>query len=334
MNHLALTKLSMKLTSLKAFTFATLLCLVFSHPAVAEMVLFGIGPNQFSVEFVPIGNPGNAADTTGAPNPAGAVGYNYQMGKFEVSEDMITKFNASQSLQITIDTRGINKPATSVSWNEAARFTNWLNTSSGGFAAYKFTTSGVNDNIALWTPADTLDYDALNPFRSLRTNYVLPSVNEWYKSAYYDPSSATYFDFPTGSNTAPTAVSGGTAANTAVYGQSFAQGPADVNNAGGLSPYGIMGLGGNVLEWEETEFDLVNNSTSSSRDRRGGLWNSDSSILSSSFRNGFDPALESSSVGFRVASLSSTVVPEPSSLTLLSLTGVSGLLFRRHRLRK
>jgi predicted XRE-type DNA-binding protein len=33
------------------------------------------------------------------------------------------------------------------------------NTSSGGFAAYKFTTSGVNDNIALWTPADTLDYD-------------------------------------------------------------------------------------------------------------------------------------------------------------------------------
>ncbi|MEI6538751.1 MAG: hypothetical protein WCO86_04380 [Planctomycetota bacterium] len=49
-------------------------------------------------------------------------------------------------------------------------------------------------------------------------------------------------------NTAPTAVASGTDANTAVYdGQS---GPADVNLTGGLSPYGIMGLGGNVFEWE------------------------------------------------------------------------------------
>ena len=29
-------------------------------------------------------------------------------------------------------------------------------------------------------------------------------------------------------------------------GQSFAQGPADVTQAGGLSPCGVMGLGGNV----------------------------------------------------------------------------------------
>ena len=93
-------------------------------PSFAAVVSFGSGANQFNMEFVTIGNAGNAADTTGAPNPAGAVAYEYGIGKFEVSEDMITKFNASQSLQITKDTRGAAKPATSVSWNEAARFVN------------------------------------------------------------------------------------------------------------------------------------------------------------------------------------------------------------------
>ncbi|MFM7928550.1 MAG: hypothetical protein ACKO9Q_12650, partial [Pirellula sp.] len=103
----------------------------------AAVVSFGSNANQFNMEFVTIGNPGNAADTTGAPSPAGAVGYTYGIGKFEVSRDMITKFNASQSLQITLADmtsyggNGANKPATGVSWNEAARFVNWLNTSQG-----------------------------------------------------------------------------------------------------------------------------------------------------------------------------------------------------------
>lgn len=124
-------------------------------PSYAAVVSFGSGANQFNMEFVTICNPGNTADTTGVPNPAGAVGYTYGIGKFEVSRDMITKFNASQSLQISLQDmtsfggNGANKPATGVSWNEAARFVNWLNTSTAGFAAYKFTSGGVNDNIAL-----------------------------------------------------------------------------------------------------------------------------------------------------------------------------------------
>ena len=45
-------------------------------PSCAAVVSFGSGVgNTFNMEFVTIGNPGNAADTTGAPNPAGAVGY-------------------------------------------------------------------------------------------------------------------------------------------------------------------------------------------------------------------------------------------------------------------
>ena len=298
----------------------------------AGVVSFGSGLNQFQMEFVTIGNPGNAADTTGSPNPAGAVGYEYRIGKFEVSEEMINKFNASQSLQITMNSRGTNKPATNVSWNEAARFVNWLNTSTGGYAAYKFTSGGVNDNIALWTTSDALDYQAANPYRSKRATYVLPSYNEWYKAAYYNPSSSTFYDFPSGSNDAPVPVTSGTAANTAVYGYSFAQGPADVTQAGGLSPYGVMGLGGNVYEWEESSFDLTNSGVSFGRGIRGGVWNDVTDFLSSSSRiGGLDPSSEYNILGFRVADLSSSAgeVPEPGMMLIWTMFGLCGLFVKR-----
>ena len=44
-------------------------------PSIAAVVSFGSGANQFQMEFVTIGDPGNAADFTGSPNPAGSVGY-------------------------------------------------------------------------------------------------------------------------------------------------------------------------------------------------------------------------------------------------------------------
>jgi hypothetical protein len=64
---------------------------------------FGTGTNAFTMTFVPIGNPGNAADTTGNPNPAGSVGYHYNMGKYEVSRDMINKANAAGNLGIILE---------------------------------------------------------------------------------------------------------------------------------------------------------------------------------------------------------------------------------------
>jgi formylglycine-generating enzyme required for sulfatase activity len=304
----------------------------------AGIVTFGTGANQFQMEFVTIGNPGNAADTTGNPTPAGAVAYEYEIGKFEVSRDIITKYNAefgtSNNLEIDMYfLMGISKPAIGISWNEAARFVNWLNTNTGGFAAYNFTTGGVNDDIAVWTAADTLDYDAANPYRSKRATYVLPSYNEWYKAAYYNPNDSNYYDFPNGSNTAPTAVASGTLDNTAVYNQTFAQGPADVNQAGGLSPYGVMGLAGNAFEWEESSLDLANSSNSSSRGIRGGLWyNNFSNNLSSSSRNGIRPSTVSSIIGFRVVSLSSSApppVPEPSMMVIGTLFGLGGLMAKR-----
>ena len=121
--------------------FASLILAVVAFSTIVNLAhadTFGSGANTFNIEFVTIGNPGNAADTTGEPNPAGSVPTPIDMGKFEISEQMIDKANALGGLGITKDTRGADKPATSMSWNEAARFVNWLNTSSGSTPAYKF----------------------------------------------------------------------------------------------------------------------------------------------------------------------------------------------------
>jgi len=315
---------------MKTTTALAFLSLAFSCATIACADTFGSGANTFDIEFVSIGNHGNAADTTGIPNPAGSVADPYRIGKFEISEQMIAKANALGGLGITKDTRGPDKPATSVSWNEAARFVNWLNTSTGSTPAYKFALQpgeggySSNANIQLWDPSD-LGYNANNLYRNSLARYFLPSVDEWYKAAYYNPASGIYYDYPTGSDSAPTPVASGTAAGTAVYnGQA---GPADITLAGGLSPYGTMGQGGNVWEWEETDFDLVNGPDSSSaRGVRGGVWSGDSSRLSSSDRNGDSPASGSSSIGFRVAS-----IPEPTTTCLGALGMVAVLWWRRRR---
>ena len=322
-------------------------------PSVAGVVTFGgSGAGQsFQMDFVSIGNPGNAADTTGVPNPAGRVDRTYDINTFEVSRAMITAYNANSGVVgITMQDmsasgsnnggNGVDRPATGITWNEAARFVNWLNIQKGFAPAYKYTNNAVATNLTPWTAADTLDYDASNPYRSKRSNFFLPSFNEWYKAAYYDPSAngglGGYWDYANGSNTAPTAVAGGTTENTAVYGQTAAQGPADVKNAGGLSPYRVMGLGGNVFEWEESSMDLANSSGSSPRAFRGGDW-VNPIALTSSYRGNSDiflPSLEDNEVGFRVASYNSdAVVPEPSMMVIGMVFGLGGLAAKR-RLKK
>jgi hypothetical protein len=289
---------------------------------------FGSGANSFDIDFVTIGNPGNVADSTGDPNPAGAVSYSYRIGTYEIPEDAVRKANAQSVLEgnplgITLDTRGPNKPATSLSWFEAAKFVNWLNTNTGNTPAYKFDASG---NFQLWQSGDP-GYDAGNLFRNKLAHYFLPSDDEWYKAAFYDPIAGHYWDYPTGSDTAPTPVAFGTAPGTAVYQQ---DGPADVMLAGGLSPYGSLGQAGNVLEWEETESDLVNDNPSAERGVRGGAWIHTITTLdiSSAFRNHASPGGMPTNAGFRIASS----VPEPATL-FLELPGLLAFLVRSRRKR-
>jgi hypothetical protein len=313
--------------NMKLILTVTLLALGY-QTASAQLVTesFGSGDNAFTMDFVTIGNPGNAADTTGSPNPAGSVAYIYNLGKHEVSRDMITKANAAGSLGITLydmssyGGNGVNRPATGVGWYEAAKYVNWLNTSTGGTAAYKFDGSG---NFQLWSEGDA-GYNAGNLFRNSLAKFVIASSNEWYKGAY-GKADGSWSNFPNGTDSTPTAVAGGTAANTAVYnGQS---GPADITSAGGLSPWETMGQGGNVWEWMETAYDGSNNTVGDieSRELRGGSWGSGSRYLDASFRGQGSPSAEFSGIGFRVAS-----VPEPSSFSLLAI-GLGGLALVRRR---
>ena len=290
---------------------------------------FGTGDNVFEIEFVTIGDPDNPADTTGDPNPAGAVPYVYRIGKYEISEQMINKANAASAesgtaLGITIDERGPDKPATRASWFEAAQFVNWLNTSSGSTPAYKFDQNG---DFQLWAPGDP-GYDPDNLFRNRGAFYFLPSVDEWYKAAFFDPVTDTWYDYPNGSDEPPIPVASGTDPNTAVFDQTYLQGPADVILAGGMSPFGTVGQAGNVAEWDETEVDLVNDDPQEHRGFRGSAWlpvSGDPTSLSSSFRHYINlPSRSVGDLGFRVAS-----VPEPRSLWLLAV-GVLATVFGRN----
>ncbi len=294
------------------------------NSSTAHADTFGSGDNTFEIEFVTIGDAGNAPDTTGDPNPAGAVAYEYRMGKYEISEAMIDAANAiaadaGDPLGITHDNRGPNKPATRVSWFEAAQFVNWLNTSKGSTPAYKFDDQGV---FQLWEPSDP-GYDSENRFRNTEAQYFLPSAGEWYKAAFYDPVSDQFFDYPNGSDTAPLPVASGTDPNTAVWNQRI--GPADVMLAGGPSPFGTVGQGGNVFEWQEGPLNGVLDEIPEPDLRviRGTAWNlviSPQGMSSSAGRGDRIASFPGNSIGFRVA-----FAPEPSALGLLIL-GVSSLL--------
>ncbi len=167
-----------------------------------------------------------------------------------------------------------------------------------------------------------------DPFRNAATHYFLPSENEWYKAAYHknDGVTADYWSYATGSDTAPTAVTSGTTPGTAVYDQPAGQGPAAVDQSGGLSPYGIQGQTGNVYQWMETDYsDPGNGDSSGDRGIRGGIWFNSSTLLQSSSRDS-NASGSSGGIGFRVAS-----VPEPSCAVLILSAGVVRLARRRHR---
>ncbi|MGA2797864.1 MAG: SUMF1/EgtB/PvdO family nonheme iron enzyme, partial [Thermoguttaceae bacterium] len=244
------------------------------------------GTTTVTMDFVTIGNPGNAGDTTALPNPCGAVAYTYYIGKYEVTAD---QWAAVRAADHNVGNGGMwsgSQPTADTSWYEAAKFCNWLTTGSAATGVYSFTGSITNPT-------------GVTINRSYRNEagmaYFLPTEDEWYKAAYYDGSAGIYYDYPTGSNSVPDGIDyPGDTAFDAVFDDGYNQGhPNAVTNAGVASPYGTIGQAGNVWEWEETAID-------SSRGLRGGAWldYSDDVATWCRYIGGIDPTDERGAIGF------------------------------------
>jgi formylglycine-generating enzyme required for sulfatase activity len=149
----------------------------------------------------------------------------------------------------------------------------------------------------------------------------LPNENEWYKAAYYNPATNSFFLYPTSSNTAPTAEAPPGGSNSANYYYPFRAGNlTDVGAyTGTTSPVGAFDMGGNVIQWNET---LIG---SSSRGVRSGAFSSfGSGDLLSSTRTAGPPQDGFDSAGFRVAS-----IPKPSTELMAMMSAMLICLSRK-----
>ncbi len=324
-------------------------------PIAAALLLWSM-PQAVGVtiNWVPVGNADNAGDVQ-LGGTFGAVAYDYSIDKYDVTNSQYVEFlnakdpNGTSPLQLynsnmsnpsyggiaynsgadsgskySVMSGDGNHPVNYVTWFDTLRFANWLNNGQGNGD----TESGAY-SLQGGTPTPT---NANSITREAGATIFLPSEDEWYKAAYYDPrttaqggppSDSHYWQYGTSSNTAPTASSPTALANHANYSTAVGN-LTDVGAySGTTSPYGAFDMAGDVWQWNEA---LI---TGHDRGLRGGSFLYDSGSLRSADRNGDDvPSVEYNFVGFRVAS-----VPEPSTAVLAAF-GLAGLIawgWRRRR---
>jgi len=293
---------------------------------------FGSGANQFTLDFTTVGNTNQAADlATGYGN----VPYTYAMGAYDISQNQLNAAAANGLQGVPGGAYSGDQPASDVSWYQAAAFINWLNTSKGYSPAYDLTYSSGAYSMTLWQSGQA-GYDPSNPFRNSQAVYVLPSVDEYYKAAFGLSDGSGYTLYADGSNTVPTAVASGTNAGTAVYNNSgILARPASVFEAGGLSSYGTMGQVGNIFLMTETSTNGVNTNAADPRIVRGAFWESQASILPSTYSGYYSDvtATNIDTLGFSVAKITSNV-PEPSTYALFGLGALALIVAYRRKVSK
>jgi len=286
---------------------------------------FGTGGNQFTVDFVDIGNAGNAtdADPHVSRNGYGAVSYNYRMGKYEVTIDQFAKAYAADSRigngnedywNTGGRTVGVGAPASNVTAYETMKFCNWLTTGDAYAGSYQFNGSGVLTGID----------------RSYRNvsglAYVLPTEDEWYKAAYYKPvNDGTYSLYANGSDSAWPTYGTTEGWNYSLPGI----GPASPEvmwetGFGGEEQNGTYDMMGNVWEWTESAYDGTLDDMTETRASRGGTAAASVTGLRSSNRNSLSALHFAKTIGFRVA-----VIPEPSSIVMIGLVSGCAVFIRR-----
>jgi formylglycine-generating enzyme required for sulfatase activity len=311
---------------------------VTSTVCFASLLAASATAQLITIDTVAVGDAGNAPDNTGL----GAVSYEYEIGTFEVTNSQYTAFlnavaatdphslyntgmdtsvhggitraGTSGSFTYSVKTGFENKPVNFVSFWDSARFANWLSNGqgSGGTETGVYDLGGVSD-----PPNGSVTRDTSFGFGTMSEVWVVPSLDEWYKAAYYNGSGG-YFEHPTQSNTAPTSTSpNSTNPNSAnIFG-----GPVGtVTDVGGYtladSPYGTFDQAGNVWEWSDTIAGV-------GRQQAGASWLNSATAASQNPFPFIDPtpSRDFVDIGFRV----SNFAPIPESSAYAAIVGLLGL---------
>ena len=295
--------------------------------SAAQGDYFGTGGNAFASDFVTI------SSSTNPTGGYGIVGNDYRMGTYEITNAQWNKFVAAYgtvtgdpatAYNQNPDWTGTNVPTNRVSWYEAAQMINWLNTSRGHHAAYKFTGQGTsNYAFDTWNAAEAVG--GTNLYRHKDAFYYMPTEDEWVKAAYWNGTTIqTYANASPGD-----LVSGVPDLAKWNYSPSAGSEPWDVGS-GTEELNGTRNMMGNIWEWIESPHSDISYGDGSYRGLRGGSYYDSiyvpGNLLASSDRGYRYPDRESGYIGFRIAS----EVPEPCSLGLLALGGLA-LVRRRKR---
>jgi sulfatase modifying factor 1 len=353
--------------------FATLMTVFFTTSSFAQLVNY---------ELVPIGDPGNAPDTTGY----GAVNYEYQIGKYEVTIGQYAAFlnavaktdpyglwNGGMSPDLDWSTGGhrtgiqregvsgsfsyspvgpsgetygqstSERPISFLNWFTSARFANWMaNGQPTGPQGPSTTENGayfVNGAI----DGFTVPRNAVNPNTNNPPTFWIPNENEWYKAAYFDPSTGggTYWTYATRSDQTPGNQVGGAVnqANfrrinvysvsqqaTTVSGQNYLSDVGSFTNSSSF--YGTFDQTGNVIE------NLDPDAYATDIFYMGGSWQDNdgfpgaSNRLTKFWRGGDGASSTGNAAGLRLAA-----VPEPATC-IMALAGLACGGYLRFRGRK
>ena len=330
------------------------------------VVAFGSLPlaatHAITIDWVTVGDAGNAADTD--PAGYGDVPAAFQIMKYEFTNQQYVDFlnsvatvsdpynyyapvgqggdgrcgvirsGASGSYVYSVKENMGDKPVNVVSAFDVARVCNWLH-------------NGATGTSSTETGAYTLNgqMNGTFPQPNLGARYSLPTEDQWFKTAYYKGggTSAGYWNYATRSDTIPGKTTSGTTgvgsrpagtgefANFALAADwnSFDGNVTTVGTNGGPSAYGAFDMTGNLWEWTSGT-----GGSGSILVTRGAAWSSADNpnpIASAFSRFNKNAAEGDNTIGFRLVS-----VPEPSTyaLTAACTLAMGGLMARRRQTRE
>ncbi|MBQ6534095.1 MAG: SUMF1/EgtB/PvdO family nonheme iron enzyme, partial [Opitutales bacterium] len=209
-----------------------------------------------------------------------------------------------------------------VSAYAAAMYCNWLTNGAKAQAGLADYLSGVYNFREYGIAKELFSPDNIS--RDTRA-YRLPTLNEWYKAAYYSPElnggAGGYYKYATQSDIAPNASAPTDSANSANYDKAVLNTTPVGSYPNSGSYYGTFDQNGNVWEWTESvvyaSLDAVQLGF-----RGGGLYNGAGALHASDNYN-IPPERGNSDFGFRVATL--TVMPETSTCAIFF--GAAAIVF-------